>query len=101
MRTGTNSRQGQELERVQAPAPASEPMAASPVLTTAEAARWLRLDDGVDTATARRAVFKLCTDGKLRPLKIGRRRLFTVAELTRFIDAESGAPDAESGSGDE
>ena len=62
---------------------------ASPVLTADEAARWLRLDDGADPATARRSLFKLVTDGRLKALSIGRRRLFTVVELTRFVAAET------------
>ncbi len=77
------------------------PRGDSPVLTANEAAAWLRLDDGCDVATARRAVLKLAADGRLRPLSIGRRRLFTLAELHRFIDAESGASDYQSDGGDE
>lgn len=47
--------------------------------TAAEASAYLRL--------SRSSIYKLISAGQLRPIKIGRRTLFTREELDRLIDA--------------
>ena len=65
-------------------------MTTSPVLTSAEAVRWLRLDeDHDDIGPAVLALKRLVQDGKLRPLRgVGRTYKYTLDELQRFIRDE-------------
>lgn len=67
----------------------------SPLLSGAEVAVLLLLcqpDDGPDEiAKAVRAVHKLVRDGKLRPIKPGRKYVFAPAEVERYIEAETEA----------
>ena len=54
-----------------------------------------RLDDGIGKAAARKSVQRLVNELRLRPLRIGRRLLFTLAELERFAVAETDASGVE------
>ena len=64
-------------------------MTTSPVLTAAEAARWLRLDeDHDDIGQAIKALYRIVQEGRLAPLRVGRSYKFTLAELEKFICAE-------------
>lgn len=64
-------------------------MTTSPVLTSAEAVRWLRLDeDHDDIGSAVKALHRLVQEGRLRPLRVGKSYKFTLAELEKFICAE-------------
>ena len=59
---------------------------ASPVLTAAEACKWLRLDDDHEQmADAVTALNLLVRKRGLRPLRVGKARKFTLAELHRFV----------------
>ncbi len=59
------------------------------ILTPAEAAAWLRLaDNGRSEAGAVAAMDRLVDSGRLRPLRIGGKRLYSLRELRRFVDAE-------------
>ena len=67
----------------------------SPVLTSADAARWLRLDtDHDDIGSAVKALHRYVQQGRLRPLRIGRHYKFTLDELERFVanEVEQGTP---------
>ncbi|QOJ16088.1 MAG: helix-turn-helix domain-containing protein [Phycisphaeraceae bacterium] len=73
----------------------------TPILTNAEAARWLRLDDDYpgDPAAATRALHRLVRAGRLRPLRgVGPSYRFHVDELERFARAETERVDAASDS---
>ena len=64
----------------------------SPVLTNEEAVRFLRLDDDYSEMTdAVRALHRLVRDGRLRPLRCGKRYKFAVAELERYVADETSA----------
>ena len=73
-------------------------MTPSPVLTAAEAARWLRLDeDHDDIGQAVKALYLLVQQGRLRPLHVGKTYKFPVPELERFIRDEVAATDLADG----
>lgn len=66
------------------------------VLTNEEAVRFLRLDsDYPEPADAVKALHRLVREGGLKPLRVGKTYKFTLAELTRFIDAEVEPSDPE------
>ena len=69
--------------------------AESPLLTTLEAAVWLRLVEPGDTPTEResgvRAVQRLVQQGRLRPVRPGKAYEFAVDELLRFVQDETAA----------
>ncbi len=69
---------------VRAPAPERDPV----VMTSAEAARFLRLDENRDIGDAVRSLQPLVKSGRLRPLIIARGWRFARAELLRFVAAE-------------
>lgn len=61
----------------------------SPILTDAEACRWLRLDvDAPNESAGLRRLARLVDSGLLRPAIIGKRRRFLVSELERFAAAQ-------------
>ncbi len=79
-------------------------MVSSPVLTSEETVRWLRLDeDHADIGQAVKALHRLVQEGRLRPLRVGRTYKFTLGELERFVATEvergTASPSA-NGSGD-
>lgn len=65
------------------------------LLTNAEAARFLRLDDDhAEVADAIRALHALVRAGRLHPIRnCGRSYKFARAELERFIRDETGRPE--------
>lgn len=68
---------------------AEESCGSSPVLTNAEAARWLRLDDDYDDiGDAIKALCRLVRERGLRVLRCGKSYKFTLAELERFTREE-------------
>jgi hypothetical protein len=63
---------------------------ASPLLTNEEAVRYLRLDtDHQDMGTAVRALHRLVREKRLRPVECGKQYKYALAELNRFIVAET------------
>lgn len=64
----------------------------TPILTAAEAAHWLRLDeDHTEVSDAVKALHRLVRQGRLTPLRCGRSFKFTLIELNRFAIAETRA----------
>ncbi len=61
----------------------------SPVLTPAEAAAYLRLDEDRELPAALRALDRLVDKRLLRPCIVGKRRRYSRAELDRFINEQT------------
>ncbi len=73
---------------------------ASPVLTAAEACKWLRLDDDHEQmADAVTALNLLVRKRGLKPLCVGKARKYTLAELHRFVADQVGSDTQTDGNG--
>ena len=59
-----------------------------PLMTSEEAASYLRLDEGRSIANAVKALNRLVDKRKITPIVVGKRRRYAKVELERFIIEE-------------
>lgn len=70
--------------------PTDPPRIAPALMTAAEAATYLRLNqDGRDIADAIKSLEHLVNEGRLRPCRVGRWNRYARAELDRFISDQT------------
>ncbi len=70
--------------------PTHPPRIAPALMTAAEAAAYLRLDeDDRDSADAIRSLNYLVQRGRIRPCRVGKHNRFARAELDRFITEQT------------
>ena len=60
------------------------------LLTSEEACQFLRLDEGREMGAALKALSRLVDKGVLRPCLVGNHRRYSIRELDRFIDDQTG-----------
>lgn len=69
--------------------PTDPPRVAPALMTAAEAATYLRLDEGRDIGDALRSLEYLVQTGRIRPCRVGKHNRYARTELHRFMHEQT------------